>query len=243
MSSLEYTADSNRSRHWTESQARQAVRRGWYAIGKQFASWDLQRDALLKRTLDFSVAAAALIALSPLFILVAFLIKVTDGGPVLFWQTRVGNQGRHFPFPKFRSMCTNAERIKDELLAENDHGDECVTFKMKEDPRVTWIGRLIRRYSIDELPQLWCVLRGDMSLVGPRPPVPREVAMYSLRERQRLECTPGLTCIWQVSGRGDVPFPEQVEMDLEYIRNRSFRFDLKLLALTVPAVISGKGAY
>jgi lipopolysaccharide/colanic/teichoic acid biosynthesis glycosyltransferase len=114
---------------------------------------------------------------------------------------------------------------------------------MKNDPRVTWIGRIIRKFSIDELPQLWCVLIGDMSLVGPRPPVPREVALYTLKDRRRLESTPGLTCIWQVSGRGDIPFPQQVELDVEYIESQSLWLDLKILLKTVPAVLTGKGAY
>jgi len=203
----------------------------------------VRADDFLKRGLDLVAASAAICLLSPLFFLVGAFIKLTDRGPILFWQERVGENGRLFAFPKFRSMCINAEQIKDELLANNDHGDECVTFKMKHDPRVTWIGRVIRRFSIDELPQLWCVFCGDMSLVGPRPPVPREVELYNLRERQRLGCVPGLTCIWQVSGRGDVPFPQQVEMDLDYIRNRSFLLDVKLILLTVPAVVIGKGAY
>jgi lipopolysaccharide/colanic/teichoic acid biosynthesis glycosyltransferase len=114
---------------------------------------------------------------------------------------------------------------------------------MKDDPRITWIGRIIRKFSIDEMPQLWCVLKGDMSLVGPRPPLPSEVERYSPADRQRLEVTPGLTCIWQVSGRGDVPFPKQVAMDVEYIQKRSFFFDIKLMVLTIPAVLRGRGAY
>jgi len=196
----------------------------------------------LKRAIDVAVAAAALVCLSPLFLAVALAIKLTDGGPVLFWQTRVGRWGREFRFPKFRSMVANAEKLKDALLAQNDHG-QCVTFKMKRDPRVTWIGRMIRKLSIDELPQLWLVLTGEMSLVGPRPPVPREVAQYSLADRRRLDVTPGLTCIWQVSGRGDIPFQEQVALDVQYIASQSLWFDLKLLLKTVPAVLLGKGAY
>lgn len=196
----------------------------------------------LKRLLDIVVSGAALIALSPLFLAVALCIKLTDGGPALFWQKRVGRWGREFPFPKFRSMVLNAEALKDTLLAQNDH-QQSVTFKMKRDPRVTWIGRIIRKLSIDELPQLWSVLKGDMSLVGPRPPVPREVALYTLSDRRRLDVTPGLTCIWQVSGRGDIPFDQQVELDVQYIASQSFWFDLKLLLKTVPAVLLGKGAY
>jgi lipopolysaccharide/colanic/teichoic acid biosynthesis glycosyltransferase len=161
---------------------------------------------------------------------------------VLFWQSRVGRRGREFPFPKFRSMVINAEALKDKLLALNDHHDS-VTFKIRKDPRVTWIGRIIRKASIDELPQLWCVLKGDMSLVGPRPPVPREVSRYSLQDRRRLDVTPGLTCIWQVSGRGDIPFHRQVELDVQYIESQSIWLDLLLLMKTAPAILIGKGAY
>jgi len=196
----------------------------------------------LKRALDIVVSLAMLILLSPLFAFVAACVKLTDGGPVLFWQARVGQWGREFPFPKFRSMVMNAEKLKDTLLAQNQHGDG-VTFKMKNDPRITRVGRVLRKYSLDELPQLWCVLKGDMSLVGPRPPVPREVRLYTLADRRRLDVTPGLTCIWQVSGRGDIPFPQQVELDLQYIESQSFWLDVKLLLATVPAVLLGKGAY
>lgn len=196
----------------------------------------------LKRAIDIVAALTLLVCLAPLFAAIALAIKLTDRGPVLFWQTRVGRWGREFPFPKFRSMVVNAEKLKDALLAENQHKNS-ITFKMKRDPRVTWIGRIIRKLSIDELPQLWCVLKGDMSLVGPRPPVPREVAQYTLADRRRLDATPGLTCIWQVSGRGDIPFPQQVELDVQYIESQSLWFDVKLLLKTVPAVLLGKGAY
>ena len=128
-------------------------------------------------------------------------------------------------------------------MATNEHGSEGVTFKMKRDPRITPIGRLIRRTSIDELPQLWSIVRGDMSLVGPRPPLVSEVARYTMEERQRLSVTPGLTCIWQVNGRSEIPFPQQVEMDIDYIQQRSMGNDIKLIAKTVPAVIRGRGAY
>lgn len=196
----------------------------------------------LKRAIDVAASLGGLIALAPLFLTVAALIKLTDRGPVLFWQSRVGQWGREFPFPKFRSMHVNAEAMKDQILAQNQHGDS-VTFKMKNDPRITWIGRLIRRASIDELPQLWCVLRGDMSLVGPRPPVPREVALYTLKDRRRLDVIPGLTCTWQVEGRGDIPFDQQVQMDVAYIESQSLWLDIKLLLKTVPAVLTGRGAY
>lgn len=194
-----------------------------------------------KRAMDILVSLSLLIILSPLMALVALLIKLTDGGPVLHWQTRVGRHGRLFPFPKFRSMVPNAEKLQAHLLAQSER--QGVGFKMKRDPRVTWIGRIIRRTSIDELPQLWCVLKGDMTLVGPRPPLPREVAAYTLHDRRRLEAATGLTCIWQVSGRADVSFDRQVEMDIDYIHHASPLLDLKLLLLTIKAVITGKGAY
>lgn len=197
---------------------------------------------LLKRMLDVVASGLLMLLLWPLFLVVALCIKLTDGGPVFFWQTRIGLWGREFPFPKFRSMVVNAEELKDHLLEQSDHEDS-VTFKMKKDPRITWIGRIIRKLSIDELPQLWCVFKGDMSLVGPRPPVPREVAEYSLADRRRLDVIPGLTCIWQVSGRADIPFNEQVKLDVQYIESRSIWLDIKLLFSTIPAVLLGKGAY
>lgn len=196
---------------------------------------------LAKRTLDVVVSATALVLLTPLFLVLAILIK-RDGGPVFYWQSRVGLDGREFPFPKFRSMVVNADALKDQLLDQNDHKDS-VTFKMKNDPRITSVGRFVRRFSLDEFPQFWCVLKGDMSLVGPRPPVPREVALYTLEERQRLTVKPGLTCIWQVEGRGEIPFPEQVVMDRDYIFKKSLTQDFQLLLKTVPAVLGGRGAY
>lgn len=205
--------------------------------------WATRRFGMFKRALDVLAVLAALVVLLPLFALVALAIWLHDRGPVLFWQERVGLHGRIFKFPKFRSMCVNAEAVRAALMANNEHGSQGVTFKMKRDPRITPIGRLIRRTSIDELPQLWCVLCGDMSLVGPRPPLVSEVARYSLLERQRLSVTPGLTCIWQVSGRSEIPFPQQVRMDIDYIQHRSLAADVKLLAKTVPAVVRGRGAY
>jgi lipopolysaccharide/colanic/teichoic acid biosynthesis glycosyltransferase len=194
-----------------------------------------------KRSLDVAVAALALALLSPLLLVVAAAISLADGGPVLFWQQRVGLYGQSFQFPKFRSMVPDAEALKQDLMAYNRHGGG-VTFKMQNDPRVTRIGGFLRRFSIDELPQLWCVLKGDMSLVGPRPAVPQEVERYTPRHRNRLHTLPGLTCIWQVSGRSEIPFEQQVQLDEEYIQRQSFWLDLSLLARTVPAVISGRGA-
>ncbi len=139
-------------------------------------------------------------------------------------------------------MIENAEALQESLERFNEHGEGSITFKIKNDPRLTWIGRIIRRGSIDELPQLWNVLKGEMSLVGPRPPLPREVAQYSLNDRRRLDVLPGLTCIWQVQGRSSIPFAEQVELDVDYIESQSTAEDVKLLAKTLPAVIKGKGA-
>lgn len=196
----------------------------------------------IKRCIDLVVSAVALICLSPLLALVATLIWLQDRGPVFYIQTRVGRKGRHFRFPKFRSMRVDADRVLQSLWEQNEQKDG-VVFKIKRDPRVTPVGRFLRKFSIDELPQLWCVLNGDMSLVGPRPPLPSEVAKYTPQQMRRLDVTPGLTCIWQVSGRADLDFHEQVRLDLEYIRNRSLAMDLRLLAMTIPAVLSGRGAY
>jgi lipopolysaccharide/colanic/teichoic acid biosynthesis glycosyltransferase len=193
--------------------------------------------------MDLLVVVPALLLLVPLLLLVAVAIRLGDGGPALYWQRRVGRDGVEFDFPKFRSMRVDADAIRQRLLAANEHGADGVTFKLRRDPRITPIGRWIRRTSIDELPQLWCVLAGTMSLVGPRPPLVSEVARYSLEQRQRLAVTPGLTCIWQVNGRSEVPFPQQVEMDLDYIRRPSLWADIKLLLQTVPAVVRGRGAY
>ena len=197
---------------------------------------------LSKRVLDVPVATLVLLLFSPMMIIVAIMIKVTDGGPVIYWQTRIGVWGSSFKFPKFRSMIMQSDALQEALLKDNVHGRD-ITFKMKKDPRITWIGRIIRKTSIDELPQLWCVLKGDMSLVGPRPPLVREVARYSLDDRRRLEAKPGLTCTWQISGRSDIPFQQQVQMDVAYIENQDLWTDLKILIKTVPAVITGRGAY
>ena len=217
--------------------------RRWRFLRKRYA-WAMVTGGAraVKRTLDITVALSALLLTLPLMLLVAVLIKTRDGGQIIFWQSRVGRYGREFAFPKFRSMVPNAEQIREQLLPQSHHG-ESITFKMRRDPRITWIGRIIRKFSIDELPQLWCVLVGDMSLVGPRPPLPKEVALYTLADRRRLDVTPGLTCIWQVSGRGDIPFDRQCQLDLEYIQSQSLWLDLKLLLKTIPVVLLGKGAY
>jgi lipopolysaccharide/colanic/teichoic acid biosynthesis glycosyltransferase len=181
------------------------------------------------------------VILTPLFLLITGLIKLEDGGPVLFVQTRVGKFGREFKMYKFRSMCLNAEDRLNELLAKNQHR-EGVTFKFKDDPRITRVGRWLRKLSFDELPQFYNVLIGNMSLVGPRPPVPREVAKYSLIHRKRLAIKPGITCFWQIRGRSNIDFSGQFLLDVTYIETQSFWTDLKILFQTIPAVISGKGA-
>lgn len=197
---------------------------------------------LAKRVVDVVISTVLLVLLSPVLLLAAVLVKLTDGGSVFYPHIRVGKGGNEFTCYKFRSMVVNAEKMKDNLAFFNSHDDDR-TFKIPDDPRVTWVGRWMRRTSIDELPQLWNVLRGDMSIVGPRPPVVTEVEQYTWDDMQRLAVKPGLTCIWQVSGRSRLPFPEQLRMDLEYIEKRSLALDLKLIALTVPAVLSADGAY
>ena len=192
-----------------------------------------------KRGLDMASSGLALLLLSPVFAMIALIIKLEDGGSIFFCQKRVGKGGRTFDFFKFRSMCTDAEAKRAALLAESD----TLRFKMEDDPRITWIGRVLRRFSLDELPQLLNVFRGDMTLVGPRPPIPEEVAKYDRRAMRRLEVEQGLTCIWQVSGRSLIPFDGQVEMDIQYIEQRSLLFDLNLLLRTIPAVLTGRGAY
>lgn len=196
----------------------------------------------LKRAMDISVSLIALLLLSPLMISVAIAIKMESEGPVIFKQTRVGKNGRHFIFYKFRSMRKTAEADKQKILSQNESKDG-VIFKMKDDPRITSVGKFIRKYSIDELPQFFNVLEGSMSLVGPRPPLPDEVKEYTLEDRKRLHIYPGITCIWQIAGRSNIPFKKQVSLDEEYIKNRGFFRDIVILLKTIPAVLTGRGAY
>jgi len=207
-------------------------------------TWETTLRGLLfiKRLMDGVLSLIAILIFLPLFLLVGLLIVIEDGWPLLFVQDRVGQDGRIFKFYKFRSMYRDAEQRKDALLARNESGDG-VIFKMKNDPRVTRVGRLLRRYSVDEMPQFLNVLLGDLSLVGPRPPVPREVAEYTLEDRKRLHVKPGLTCLWQIKGRSDIPFNEQVSLDLEYIHSQSLLKDVAIMLKTVPAVLLGRGAY
>jgi lipopolysaccharide/colanic/teichoic acid biosynthesis glycosyltransferase len=179
--------------------------------------------------------------LSPVFLLIALLVKLSSPGPVFFSQRRIGLNGRIFRMYKFRSMYLGAEEELERLRSANEMSGP--VFKMRNDPRVTAIGKVLRRFSLDELPQLWNVLRGDMSLVGPRPPVPGEVSEYERHSRRRLSMRPGLTCTWQVSGRNEIAdFASWVELDLEYIDNWSLGRDFVLLFRTIPAVLFGTGA-
>lgn len=196
----------------------------------------------IKRLIDITASITIIILTCPIFIITAILIKIDSPGPIIFSQIRVGRWGREFQFYKFRSMVINAEEVKEKLLDKNE-SKAGVIFKMKEDPRITRMGKIIRKYSIDEMPQIWNVLKGDMSLVGPRPPLPQEVKQYTNEDRVRLDVIPGITCIWQVSGRSDIDFKGQVKLDEEYIRNQSFFNDIKILLKTIPVVLLGKGAY
>jgi lipopolysaccharide/colanic/teichoic acid biosynthesis glycosyltransferase len=194
-----------------------------------------------KRALDIAFSLVFLMIFSPLYLLIALLIKLEDGGPVFFIQTRIGRFGEEFHMYKFRSMCLNAEaRLKD-LLAQNQHA-QGVTFKLKNDPRLTRTGKWLRKFSCDELPQFFNVLRGHMSVVGPRPPLPREVALYTLADRRRLAVKPGLTCLWQIGGRSEIDFSGQVDLDVRYIETQTIWQDIRIMLKTLPAIISGKGA-
>ncbi len=197
---------------------------------------------LVKLIIDIVASLILLIVLMPVFLVIMLLIYLSSPGPVFYKQTRVGRWGKLFTMWKFRSMYCDADARLKEMTAQNEMTGG-VIFKMKNDPRIIPIGRFIRKASIDELPQLWNVFKGDMSLVGPRPALTSEVNQYSLQDRQRLEVIPGITCIWQVSGRSDIPFPQQVQLDVEYIQSHSLWLDLKLLLLTIPAVLLSRGAY
>ncbi|RJO65004.1 MAG: WecB/TagA/CpsF family glycosyltransferase [Myxococcales bacterium] len=209
------------------------------------ALWWLATEgtARVKRGVDILGAGSGLIVLSPLFTATALAIKLDDpAGPVFFTQNRVGKHGRIFKMVKFRSMRADAEAQKATLMEQNEMKGG-VIFKMKRDPRITRVGRIVRRFSIDELPQLYNVFKGDMSLVGPRPPLPGEVALYKMGDRDRLEVTPGLTCLWQVKGRNLLDFEQQVLLDRQYIQRQSLMGDVRLILRTIPVVLSGYGAF
>ncbi|MGE7605372.1 sugar transferase [Peribacillus frigoritolerans] len=196
----------------------------------------------MKRLIDIIGSLLGLILLLPIFLIVAIFIKIEDPkGPVFFKQVRIGKDETEFQMYKFRSMVTDAEeRLKDLLTLNEVSG---AMFKMKNDPRITKIGKFIRKTSIDELPQLWNVLKGDMSLVGPRPPLEREVEEYSPYDKQRLLVTPGCTGLWQVTARNNVGFKEMVELDIQYIRKRTIYYDMKIVLKTVVVLFGSKAAF
>lgn len=222
-----------------EDRAQHGMRRMLKNLGWRLTVWGSYK---VKRAVDVAVSGLGLVLLAPLLLAIGLAVRLTSPGPAIFRQVRVGRFGRHFGFFKFRSMYIDAEARKAALLARNE-SKAGVIFKMRRDPRVTPLGRVLRRLSLDELPQLFNVLLGDMSLVGPRPPLPSEVREYTLEDRKRLNVTPGLTCIWQISGRSELSFAEQVRLDKQYIRTHGLWNDLKILVKTVPAILSGKGAY
>jgi exopolysaccharide biosynthesis polyprenyl glycosylphosphotransferase len=193
-----------------------------------------------KRCFDIIVSGIAIVCLSPIFLLTALAVKHEDNGPAVFSQNRVGKDGKLFKMYKFRSMYTDAEdRLKE--LQEQNEADGPV-FKIKDDPRITKIGHFIRKYSIDELMQLFNVFKGDMSIVGPRPALPNEVAQYDDYAKQRLSVKPGLSCYWQISGRSNIGFAEWMQLDVKYINEMSMLTDLKIILQTIPAVLKGDGA-
>lgn len=212
---------------------------GWSVLS--FTSTPSSAEAMaVKRILDIVASLTALALLSPIFLFTAISIKLYDGGPVFFAQERSGLFGRTFKMWKFRSMVINAEELRSELENQNEMGGP--VFKIKKDPRITGFGRFIRKTSIDELPQIWNVLMGDMSLVGPRPPIPAEVEKYERWQMRRLSMRPGITCIWQVSGRNNIDFDSWMKLDLQYIDNWTLFLDIKLILKTVPVVLLRKGA-
>ncbi|HEY8323686.1 MAG TPA: sugar transferase [Ktedonobacterales bacterium] len=208
-----------------------------------------ERYFFSKRMLDVVFGLAMFAVALPIMVVVAVLVALDSPGPILYKQRRVGEDGQEFDLYKFRSMCHNADNgVHKKAIARYMKGERLNTartsdspFKLGDDPRITRIGKFIRKTSLDELPQLWNIVTGEMSLVGPRPPIPYEVELYSKRAMQRLQGKPGLTGPWQVYGRDKVTFHEMVEMDIAYLRNRSLAYDLKLILLTIPAVLNGRG--
>lgn len=201
------------------------------------------RSLVLKRIFDVFFSSLAILVLTPFILGAAFIIWLNDPSALPFFvQPRVGKNGKLFKMFKIRTMVSNAESLRAALADQNNHSD-CITFKMVKDPRVLPFGSLLRKSSVDELPQLLNILLGDMSIVGPRPPIVPEFERYTESDKERLAVLPGLTCIWQVSGRSLIPFDKQVQMDKEYISKRSLGFDIKLIAQTIPAVLKSKGAF
>lgn len=203
---------------------------------------DSRSYIVAKRFFDILISGLGLLVGSPFFALISLIIKIEDPkGPIFFSQTRIGKNETQFQMYKFRSMCANAEEKLEELLAQNEI--DGAMFKMKEDPRITKVGKFIRRMSIDEFPQLWNVFKGEMSLVGPRPPLPREVSEYTEYDKQRLLVKPGCTGLWQVSGRNKLSFDQMVELDCKYIESASIAKDLKILLRTIKVIFESDGAY
>lgn len=194
-----------------------------------------------KRLIDLVATSMLLLLLLPIFPLIALAIVLSSPGPVIYRSTRLGKNGKPFSFYKFRSMVVDAHEHRHRLLHLNEVDGP--VFKLTNDPRVTPVGRFLRRTSLDELPQLFNVFKGEMSLVGPRPPIPEEVEKYEPWQRRRLDVTPGITCLWQISGRSKLGFNEWMRLDLQYIQHRSFRLDLWIMLRTIPAVFSRDGAY
>lgn len=205
------------------------------------SSMEFSLYEVIKRLIDIVFSFIGVIVLSPLFIIIAIIIKFTSKGPVFFSQKRVGKNGKEFDMYKFRSMVVNAEELKEKLAAKNEMSGPM--FKMKDDPRVTKVGKFIRKTSIDELPQLWNVLKGDMSLVGPRPSLPKEVAQFEDWMNKRLEVKPGLTCYWQVSGRNNIDFEDWMKLDVKYVEERNLWIDIKLIFKTVGVLFGDKNAH
>lgn len=195
---------------------------------------------VIKRIIDIVASFTGLILLSPLILIVSMLIKLESKGEVIFKQKRVGLNGKEFYMYKFRSMVINAEELKEQLESQNEMSGPM--FKIKDDPRITKVGKFIRKTSIDELPQLINVIKGDMSLVGPRPSLPKEVEKFEQWMMERLEVKPGLTCIWQVSGRNNIDFEDWMKLDIKYVRERSFKLDIKLILKTVLVLLGDKNA-
>lgn len=213
----------------------------WIYFRKKVA-WMIFVDGakFFKRIMDIFLASLLLFFLSPFMLAIALIIRLQDGGPIFYTAPRVGKWGKEFLFPKFRTMQIGAHAKKEDL---QKGVREKKRFKLKNDPRITPFGKFLRKSSLDELPQLWTVIKGDMSLVGPRPPLPEEVQEYSPEERLKLEVKPGITGLWQISGRSDIPFHEQVKLDVAYIKSQSLMGDFIILLKTIPAVFFGKGAY
>jgi exopolysaccharide biosynthesis polyprenyl glycosylphosphotransferase len=214
---------------------------GFHTFLKYTDTLPHKTDLLVKRVIDIVVSMVGLVVLSPVFALISILIKLEGPGPVFYRSPRCGRKGKIFNFYKFRSMICDADKQKESLHDKSEVSGP--VFKIKSDPRVTFFGKFIRRYSLDELPQLFNVLRGDMSIVGPRPPTPDEVAKYDIWQMRRLDIRPGITCLWQVRGRSDLSFYKWVKWDLWYIDHWSLGLDIQILLWTIPAVLKGKGAY